>query len=279
MSGWGEAEWGGSSWGSGGEELRLLGAHPVRENVVRLEFNVAVRLSFLSDPRDGALPDRYAFTPVAGTSGKDGFPTRPVLPFSVARARFALSRGRYLDVTVDRAFSPYPARYLVSVNRLVALDGLPLLSAHTSAEMDGLARGLPVMLPELTIGRGDLAGTVEGAEGVLLPVDGAGDVGTDRGLASLRKRVLRRLLTRRGAFVGLPGYGVGTAGEIKRLATPSVRTRLVAEAEAQIRREPEVEEVRASLVPIPGRPGAWRLSVRVRTRAGSLSAEARLLAG
>jgi hypothetical protein len=103
-------------------------------------------------------------------------------------------------------------------------------------------------------------------------------VATNQGLASLRKRVLRRLLTRRGAFPHLPGYGVGTAAEIKRLATPSVRARIVAEAEAQIRREPEVEEARASLDPIPGHPGAWRLSVRVRAQAGSLSVEAPLLA-
>ncbi len=273
MAGWGESEWGGSSWGSGGEELRLLSAVPIRENVARLEFNVAVRMTFLADPRDGSRPDRYGFVPISGTSGRDGLSARPVLSFEAARARVAASAGRYVDVTVDRSFSPYPARYLVSVNRLVALDGLPLLPGHTSVEMDGLARGLPVSLIDRSIGRGDLAGTVEADGGAVLPSDAAGDVGTDQGLASLKKRVVRRLVTRRGAFAGLPSYGVGVAGEIKRLASPAARARMVAEAETQIRREPEVESVQASIEPIAGQPGAWLLAVRVRARAGSLSAE------
>lgn len=278
MAGWGEAEWGGSSWGSGGEELRLLRAFPVRENVARLEFNVPVALTFLADPRDGSLPGRYAFVPVEGTSGRDGLPTRPVSPFEVARAAVPLSAGRFLDVTVDRPFSPYPARYLASVNRLFALDGLPLLPGSTSAEMDGLARGPRVVLPERAIGRRDLAGIVDDGAGPRQPVDAAGDVGTDQGLASYRKRLLRRLQTRRGAFVGLPSYGVGTASQIKQLARPSVRARLCAEAEAQARREPETLDASATIEPIAGAPGAWRLTLRVRARAGSLTVDAALAA-
>lgn len=272
MSGWGESAWGGLSWGSGGEELRLLRAFPVRENVARLEFNVPVRLTFLSDPRDGAETDRYAFAPIDGSIGRDGLPPRPVSTYAVARAVVPLSLGRSLDVTVDRSFSPFPARYRATVNRLFALDGLPLLPGHTQAEMDGLSRALPVLLPELAVARGDLSAAAEipGGEAIV-PVDASGDVAVERGLDSLRKRILRRLLTRRGAFAHLPGYGVGIPAEIKRLATPSVRARIVADAEAQCRREPEVESAEARLDPIAEEPGAWRLSVRVRARAGSLS--------
>ena len=251
MIGWGSSAWGGSPWGTGGEELRLLGAQPIRENVLRLEFNVAPRLSFLADPRDGALPDRYSVVPVDGTLGRDGLPPRPVSPFQIDRAAVELSLGRFVDVTVDRRLSPYPARYLVSVHRRVAFDGMPLDPARTSAEADGLRRALPVNLATRSIGRTDLAGTIEPASGApYVPADASGDVATDQGLASYRKRVLRRLLTRRGAFAHLPGYGVGTAAQVKKLATPSVRARLVADAEEQIRREPETQNVRATLTPI-----------------------------
>lgn len=277
MTGWGSSSWGSSPWGTGGEELQLLAAQPIHENVLRLEFNVAPRLSFLSDPRDGALPDRYSATPVDGTVGRDGLPPRSVTPFSIARAAVALSRGRFVDVTVDRRLSPYPARYLVAVNRLVAFDGMPLDPARTSAEADGLRRALPVNLATRSIGRTDLAGTIEPPDGSpYVPADASGDVATDRGLASYRKRVLRRLLTRRGAFAHLPGYGVGTAAQIKRLATPSVRARLVADAEEQIRREPETKSVRASLAPIADEPGAWLLRLDIEAKAGSLSVEAPL---
>lgn len=277
MAGYGDSAWGSSPWGTGGEELRLLSANPIRENVLRLEFNVAPRLSFLADPRDGSLPDRYSVVPVDGTEGRDGLPPRPVSPFEIGRAAVPLSLGRFVDVTVDRRLSPYPARYLVSVNRLVAFDGMPLDPARTSVEADGLRRGLPVNLVSRSIGRTDLAGTIERpGEPPFVPADASGDVATDRGLASYRKRVLRRLLTRRGAFAHLPGYGVGTAAQIKRLATASVRAKIVADAEEQIRREPETESVRATLTPIADEPGAWLLQCEIRAKAGSLVVETTL---
>lgn len=76
-----------------------------------------------------------------------------------------------------------------------------------------------------------------------------GDLALDGGRAYLRKRVFRRVATPLGGFYHLPGYGFSEP--IKGLFTPDLVRRVKQAAEIQIRREPDVSQVRATAVRRP----------------------------
>jgi hypothetical protein len=270
-------------WGAGGvTDLELLDARAVRENVVRLFFNAAPLFTRLGTPNDAAEPARYSLTAVAGTFGRDGEESRAVLPVRADIADVPLSFGAQIDVTVDRPFSPWDARYIVAVNQLVAADGgALLLPGHTSRQFPGLYRILRVQTLSTTAPSRDIANPQTyqdqldplpqagdpAALGVY-PVGSDGDYAFDEGLANLRKRIFRRLITRPGAFVSLPGYGVGVPQYGKRLGTVAVRQQVAAESERQIGLEPDVRGVTVELVTSPTEPSLTILIARVATIRG-----------
>lgn len=96
--------------------------------------------------------------------------------------------------------------------------------------------------------------------------DESGDVGIHGGDASLRKRILRRLLANPGDFPHLPNYGVGVL-ELKRLLRPGVVQTLANRAAEQVKREPDVVNagVTATLVEVQGGT-ILRLDVAVQRR-------------
>jgi hypothetical protein len=100
-------------------------------------------------------------------------------------------------------------------------------------------------------------------------VGGDGDLGNDEGLESYRKRVIRRCMTRKGAFSHLPQYGIGVPAQVKKLAQPGVREALAAEAELQIGQEPETQQVSCSFERDATLAGLWWLIIRARTKAGA----------
>lgn len=285
MGAWGAgAGWGLTGWGGGdaGDALQLLLALAIRENVVRLYFNTPPRFTELLDPSDAANPARYAVTPLDGTFGADELPTRAVSPALIAQVVEPGAAGTQIDVTVDRPFSPYPGRYRVSTNQLVTAAGGALLDeAYSSTVFDAVARGLLPPLPSLVMGRRDIANpqvlaaftsaaTDDEAAALLATfvVDETGDYATDQGEASYRKRVFRRLTTRKGRFAHLPTYGVGVPGAVKQIGRAGVREALAAEAEAQIRLEPETRDVQVTIERSLDRPELTILRVRARTIAG-----------
>jgi len=274
VSGWGSSPWGASEWGSGDVDgLAILNAYAVRENVVRIEFNVAPYFSELLDPNDASDSARYSIS-VVDSIGNDGLPPRPVSPVFVEHASVAESLGRIFDVTVDRVFSPRAAQYRISVTQLVtANEGLPLLSESATFVFFGLARGEVPNVGELATTRGDLASPEYNnpamPEDVGIAVNANGDYELKTGTPAFIERVKRRLSSSRDGFSFLPGYGVGIPDAVKRLAKPSTRAQLAAEAEAQIALEPETQAVRAVLEAYgPVGSGAWRLQLRIKTRTG-----------
>lgn len=97
-----------------------------------------------------------------------------------------------------------------------------------------------------------------------LQVDASGDLAIETGVPYLRKRIVRRLTTPRGAFLHLLNYGLRIPE--KRNMTQSEVFRLKTTAEAQIREEPDVRAVAVSISqPVPG---SVILFVRVQTVAG-----------
>jgi len=98
--------------------------------------------------------------------------------------------------------------------------------------------------------------------------DDSGDLAFDTGFASLKKRILRRLFTRRGAFAHLPTYGIGIQQYAGKLRTISNQQRLIADIEQQIGEEPEVVAVKVKLLDIAGHPEMLNIKILVKTKAG-----------
>jgi len=90
-----------------------------------------------------------------------------------------------------------------------------------------------------------------------------GALALDRGVPSLRKRIIRRLTTPKGAFAHLPGYGITV--QLKGLIRQDTIMELQNEAETQIAREPDVAAVRVIAQQRRDAPNVVSLTARVRT--------------
>lgn len=277
--GWGSMPWGAGPWGDGGEDaLRLLDALAVRENVVRLTFNLAPFYTGLQTLNDAANPARYVFIPQDAPEAISGGAARAVLPVRVDRPAISGAGGRILDVTLDRPLSPWASRYRVAVNLLLAIDGTPLDPAAASRIFDGLYRQLRPADPSAPTPSRDVAnpwtyqaqlgaGAVLAGEPQVLgvfPLDASGDYAQDQGLQQLKKRVFRRLNTRKNAFPSLPGYGVGVPSYGKRLASEAIRQQIAADAQAQLSTEPDVVAAAVTSFTDPKQPSVTIFRVKVR---------------
>lgn len=289
ISGWGSMPWGAGPWGAGGaSDLELLSALAVRENVVRLTFNVAPKFTKQLDPNDAANPERFTFAPQALPIGIDGEPARAIRAARVEVAKIPGALGSVLDVTTDRPMSPWPCRYLAAVNQLVSYSGALLAIGKTSVVFEAVYRQLrPQSVSSPTPSRDianpqtysaqldtiPLAGNAQ-LLGVI-PIDASGDYAFDQGLTQQKKRIIRRLLTPKGAFPALPNYGVGVPTYGKRLGVEGVRQQICADAEAQIAQEPDVAGVRVTAVSDPQKPEItiFRVKVRVASSGDSVQFE------
>lgn len=124
----GSGSWGGGSWGGGPlAAITVESVLAVRENVMRVTFNVPVYYSTILDPPDASRVEKYAVVPVAGTFGLDGTAARPV---SVARVDLigddgevvVGGSGRRLDLVLDRPMTPHEALYDVTMTDVFAAD-------------------------------------------------------------------------------------------------------------------------------------------------------------
>lgn len=275
-SGWGANGWGLGPWGAGLLALSLEQAQPVRENVVRLFFNTAVRFTGILDPNDASNPLRYQITTVLRTR-VDGADPRPVRPVKAEVAAAAGALGSQIDVTVDRRFTSFPALYSVCVNQLQSVSGGLLVPTATEAPFDGLLAWRPPSRRDLAVPVRDIANpqTREALFDPLpitddelalgtIPTDENGDYAFDEGITNFKKRIFRRLTTSKGSFGGLPNYGVGVPGQLKKLGRRSVREDLASEAEAQILEEPESEAVSVRIIPDDVNPGVFRMQIKVK---------------
>lgn len=283
LLGWGAGPWGATPWGAGLAAFELVSATAIRENLVRLTFSAAPRFTGTLETTDASNPERYAITPIATSAGFDGEAARAVLPVRVERFETSGAGGKLVDVWVDRPMTHWPAQYRVSCNNLVeAATGMFISPSAASALFDGLRMGVPPQIVQAPIAARDFAcpQTLGGARDPLpnpkkaklgaYQVGGDGDLGNDEGAESYRKRVIRRCMTRKGAFIHLPGYGVGVPAQVKKLAQPSVREALASEAEVQIAQEPETQQVSCSFERDVTQAGVWWLVIRARTKAGKV---------
>lgn len=279
-TGWGAAPWGASPWGGGAAaagQLCLGLAIAIRENVVRMFFSAPVKYTRWYDHGDASRLGCYSVSVVGGT-GIDGLAAREVSPAAVDLVRD--SDGRQIDLTVDRAFSPYGVLYAVTVTGILSASGLMLGVGANSVQFQGLQKGMPSSLVEHAVATGDIANPQTlGALFDPLPeagkrsdsllgtyrADGTGDLAMDVGLTSFKKRVFRRLTTKKGRFGHLPDYGVTLVNSVKMLARPGVTDALAADAEEQIRMEPETEAVSVRVEVTSSGVAFYRVAVRMKS--------------
>jgi len=281
-NGWGYTPWGAGQWGAGsggpGDTFALVSALAIRENVVRLTFTEAPLFDTLLTANDAHNPERYDIVPVAGTFGSDELPTRPVRAVFADVAAIAGSLGTIIDVTVDRPFSPYPGEYRISVNQLESVSGALLDPTHSSTTFLGVYRPMRVQSLTATVPSRDMANpqtysglvnaAVSNPDGAsqlgTFPIDPTGDYAFDDGLTQVKKRIIRRLVTRKGSFPSLPDYGVGVPSYGKQLGSAAVRQRIAADAQTQIAAEPEVADVSVNAITDATNPNITLLRIRVR---------------
>lgn len=94
----------------------------------------------------------------------------------------------------------------------------------------------------------------------------SGDLAQDGGIASLRKRILRRIQTVVDGFFHLKGYG--TELEIKALLKPDLMRRIQDKMRAQILREPEVSDCRVIIQRVQQNADVISVTVRAQTISG-----------
>jgi len=261
-AGWGAGGWGSMPWGgasAGGDDLCLVFAFAHKENVVRLYFSEPIKFTRTNEPGDGSLLKNYLVAADGGV-GIDGLGVRPIRVAAVELV--AGSSNTQVDVTVDRPFSPFGTTYRATVNNIESLTGKLLGSGLNTVLFVALQRGLPTAVPDLAVSTRDIAnpqtrsamfdplpeaGTSDDNVLGTFRVDSLGDVAFDEGLTSYKKRVYRRLTFGKNRTGHLMGYGVGIPGNVKRLGRPAVREALAADAEEQIRQEPETVAVRVTV--------------------------------
>jgi len=91
-----------------------------------------------------------------------------------------------------------------------------------------------------------------------------GDLALDGGVAGLRKRIVRRVLSSTGTFFHLPNYGVEL--EVKSLLTASRARRIQAKIQAQVLKEPEVQSANVVISRVATAPGMLSINIRVATQ-------------
>lgn len=284
MSGYGAGHYGDMPYGddefSLSVFLQIVSVLAIRENVVQVQFNLPVYYTTLLDLGDASNPALFAVTAVSGTVGLDGSPVTTVRVASVAQDKLDPS---LLELTLDRPMTAYGSVYTVSAQGIFSAD----LSAPIDPSIVGTTPGLfkQIVPPsvDLPTPNRDMANPqtlvtslpnplARGQLGVFV-VDDTGDYTTDEGLLSLKKRIWRRVMSKKGGFLHLGlGYGVGLVQQIKRLSVASKLQQIAADCESQIAQEPDVQEVACQVVLDQQSSGLVRLNVNVRTRSGKSAA-------
>ena len=228
---------------------------------------------------DAADITSYTIAPVEGTRDRLDNPTRPVaIVHTESVDEFTV------DLILDRPMSSYFAsRYMLGVSGLVSAVGdIPFEDQEFT--ILGQFKAVPRLLPERAVNNRDIANPQTlSAIYDPLPIDGQptdsilgryqadslGDVALDEGIVSYKKRVFRRLTTKKGSFAHLPDYGVLYLDQVKKLNLPGVRDSMASDAEDQIREEPETQSVSVRIRIDPASPEITFFEIRAMTRAGA----------
>lgn len=285
MSGaWGSGTWGNGSWGGGvpTDPITIVDCQPIRENVIRVEFDMVLFHTGLLEGKDSSRLEKWVVTADPSTTGISGEAARAVRVVKVELTGedggvAPEDYGRFASLILDRPMTPWPAVYSVAWSDIWGAESTSgttgsatMLAAYRRIEpptIEAPRRSRDFANPQnVRLGRGSFPDPelVLGTFGIA----DDGDYAMDEGEASLKKRILRRVMTRKNAFVHLPGYGVGVPEHAKKLGRGAVISSLRADAEAQIGEEPDVAATRVVIVQEPNEPGLVKFRIAVRPRFG-----------
>jgi hypothetical protein len=254
--------------------FQLTSASPLADNVIKVGFSTKPIATGLDDLGDALDARNYGVT-ASGVDGS-GAPARAVNVIAVALDPDP--SGQFVQVTLDRPMSTYPAVYNVAAFDLLDVNDNAINIFLNSASCSGAGRVIVPATPEIILPNRDIANpqtlaaaTQAGTDPTKLgtyQVNPSGDYAHDYGLESLKKRIFRRLTTRKGAFTHAPTYGVGLPDQVKQLASSSVRQRLCNDAQQQILLEPEVQKVSVRIDEQNATLGVFRFVILVQTSTG-----------
>lgn len=283
--GWGAGSWGGSPWGGGppftpGGAFSCTGAFAPAENVIRLLFTQVPYYSEIFDAYDASDVDHYTVTANTASTGWDGYAARAVSPVQVL---VSTAQPNALDVYLDRPMSPYPTEYTIAFEDLASAS-LGVVVPSGQFTLFGCFRKLQPQSEDVVLPTADFANpqTVSAIQGsgvgsTLGPsaalgvynVDDSGDYAFDAGIQTVKKRIIRRGVTKKGAYAHLPaGYGVGLVDACKSLSIPSRRDAYAADYESQIMQEPEVVSAKVTAIQDPIVPSLVHFIILAKTRSG-----------
>lgn len=282
---WGEGSWGAGSWGGGpGAGIHFVDLVAIRENAIRVEFDQAVNLTGLLASEDASRPDLWSVTASSFSTGLSGDTARAV---RIVRIELAgeedgvadVDYGRFVNLILDRPMTAFPAVYSVTWVDIFAKDLLS--SSSGSSDVYSVYRLLEqpqIQVPKPSRDFANPQTTLAAVDSLPRPhvpfalgsfgVDDTGDYAMDEGLMNLKKRIIRRLMTRKGAFAHLPNYGVGVPDAAKKLGQAITISTLKTEAEAQIGQEPDVLQTRVVVVINSDTPSLVRFRVAVKPKVG-----------
>jgi len=271
-TGWGVTPYGSpESTGSFGIEQAVA----VRENAVQVDFSEPIYYSLLLDVKDGSNPDSYAFEAIESI-GNNGLHCR-----TVTAVKTELINPSSVLIWLDRAMTPYPARYKLTCSNIWTVDKVTTIDpCYAQYGFYGSFKVLQKNVFDLQVPQRDIASPqTKQAFADPLPfaldqylgvfnVDDNGDYGFDEGETALRKRILRRIVTNKNGFTHMPGYGIGIEKYTKKLSRATERQKLASDLELQLRREPEVSNVSVTFTPNKLYPNLVKLSIQVKTKIG-----------
>lgn len=238
--GWGQDPYGITPYGGAeaGLGLSILSAVATATNQVLVQLNTQPLDQTPSGPGDALNPNTWTIQRLDTGAFLHPVDVEPE------------STTSFLITTLEQ-FAPYTVIHAVSSNTLLDTAG-NLLVAPRSAQFAGLlAYDLSTndrFAASKQVASRDIANppfSVANQIGGTLIVTGQGDYANVSGVDLIKKLVFRRLTTTPGAFFHLPDYGVGI--NEKSPYSISDLTKLKANIENQIMREPEVSDVSASL--------------------------------
>lgn len=242
MAGWGSGPWGVMPWGGGAgatPAFDVAQAFATGDRMLRVVLSAEPRHVASTKPGDALNPRTWAITAAS--------PARTLTVLSVAE-----QDSLTYDLFTLEPFDRHPGLMAVAYGALRSgVGGAP---ATTSASFAGCVReDLATPQRQATtrgFGGNDLANRpapsshgIPGAGGTL-EIAG-GDYRNVDGPELVRKLMIRRLMTTPGDFFHLPAYGVGL--RVKEPLPTSDLVKLKGLIERQMRLEPEVEAVTASL--------------------------------
>lgn len=252
----------GDPYGAGGP-LSVVRAQAVGGQTVRVAFNEEPAHFSAASPVDSLNPKNWVISLVAGqvVYMPAAVGVQVVGPGPLVGVR----EGEWgVDVKLDRPLARL-VRYRIDARSMLARAGMGLGFPY-GAEFLGATLPTDFRPPRRRTDMADLA--IDPRTGGWA-FDGSGDIGVDGGLASYKKRVIRRATTPKGAYSFL-GKDYGTLLALKRPLSLAQVGPIKADLAQQIKKEPETQEVsiQASFSPLPG---ILFLALTAQARQGSLS--------